>query len=266
MDISIEENEAQRMAALESALDQMARRGELADGGFCEVMRDNLAEPMADLFDAYRKALSDWPEVIAEEEDFSIEVETEEGTVTVADRLGGIRHNTTGERARIVLESSALVDDKGQYRPTMALQHWVRHLAHHLAGGPITTLIISKKGSPTLKPLDPATARELLMHQIQAWSTGMTRPLPFAVNTATTWLKKPGDAPATYEGGYNFKGEVEKDACLRRAYPDYASLTASDEFETLAHQLIEPLVHAMTSDKGKQKKTTSHDTPIEGEA
>jgi exodeoxyribonuclease V gamma subunit len=260
-DLSVEESEARRIAVLEERLDHIARRGELADGGFGAVMRDTLAEPMAKLFDGYRKALADWP-IAIDEEDFSFELMTDEGTVIVAERMGGIRLNAAGERACIVLESSNLLDTKDHYRPSMALKHWVRHLAYHLAGGPITTLILSKKGTPTLHPLDPATAKELLTEQMRAWSTGMTRPLPFAVETATAWLRSPDTAQSTYEGGYNFTGEVQKDACLRRAYPDHAALVASGEFETLARQLIEPLRNAMPVDKAKRGKSAS----AEGEA
>jgi len=260
-DLSVDESEALRIAVLEERLDHIARRGELPDGGFGTVMREILAEPMANLFDGYRKALADWPIVIDEEEDFSFELTTDEGTFTVADRLGGIRQNAAGERACIVVESSALVDGNKQYRPSVALKHWVRHLAYHLAGGSITTLILSKKGTPTLKPLDPSVARELLTQQMRAWSKGMTQPLPYAVETATAWLRKPATAQSIYEGGYNFPGESQKDACLRRAYPDYASLVASGEFETLARQLIQPLLNAMPADKASRKKSA----PTEGE-
>ena len=258
-----EESESRRVAVLREKLDHIARRGELADGGFRAVMRDALVEPMATMFEEYRKALTDWPIVIDDEEDFTFELMTDEGLIIVADRLGGIRQNAQGERARIVLESSNLLGtSKSEYRPSKALTHWVRHLAHHLAGDPITTVIVSKKGGTALKPLDPAMARTLFSHQIKAWSAGMTRPLPFAMETATTWLKTPTKAQTTYEGNDNVTGEVQKDDCLRRAYPDYADLVASGEFETLARQLVEPLLHAMPVDRPSRRNSAS----TEGEA
>ncbi len=258
-----EESESRRVAVLKEKLDHIARRGELADGGFRAVMRDALVEPMATMFEEYRKALTDWPIVIDEEVDFTFELMTDEGAVIVADRLGGIRQNAHGERARIVLESSNLLGtSKSEYRPSKALTHWVRHLAHHLAGDPITTVIVSKKGGTALKPLDPAMARTLFSQQIKAWSAGMTRPLPVAMETATTWLKTPAKAQTTYEGNDNVTGEVQKDDCLRRAYPDYADLVASGEFETLARQLVEPLLHAMPVDRPSRRNSAS----TEGEA
>jgi exodeoxyribonuclease V gamma subunit len=261
-DGSVEDSEAQRIAVLAAQLKHIARRGELADGGFREVMYDTLVEPMTALFDEYRKALSDWPHASDEEEDFTFELMTDEGAVIVADRLGGIRHNAAGERGRIVLDSTNLLDTHKQYRPKTALQHWLRHLAHHLAGGPITTIILSKKGGTTLKPLEPTMAQALLSHQIQAWSTGMTRPLPFAMETATTWLKTPAKAQTTFEGTDNLTGEVQQDASLRRAYPDYAALIASGEFETLARQLVEPLLNAMPVNRANRRNSAS----TEGEA
>jgi exodeoxyribonuclease V gamma subunit len=247
IDASIENSEIQRMAVLEERLNHMVRRGVLADGGFRDVMRDNLAEPMAELFQGYRKALTDWPILISEEDDLNFKLETDNCAVTVAERLGGIRTNDSGERAWIGLESSNLVNSQNQYRPDVALKHWVRHLAHHLAGGPITTLVFSKKGKIRLEPLEPARAKELLDDQLRAWCKGMTRPLPFAVVTVTAWLRREDEARSAYEGGYKHIGEVARDACLRRAYPSYDALVASGEFATLAHQLIKPLRNALSA-------------------
>ena len=244
---SMEDGEAHRLGVLEERLNQMGRRGELAVGGFRDVMRDNLAEPMAELFHAYRTALTEWPNTVEEEDEFTFQITTEGGSVAVADRLGGIRTNDSGERAWIGLESSNLVNSQNQYRPDVALKHWVRHLAHHVAGGPITTLVFSKKGKIRLEPLEPARARELLGDQLRVWCEGMTRPLPFAVVTVTAWLRKEDEARSAYEGGYNYSGEVAMDACLRRAYPSYDALIASGEFATLAHQLIKPLRDALSA-------------------
>ena len=91
------------------------------------------------------------------------------------------------------------------------------------------------------------------------------RPLPIAVDTVTAWLRKPDSARNTYEGGYNLTGEVEKDSCLRRAYPDYDALVAADDFEGLAHRLIEPLLSALPVKKGKKQQTINA-TPAVGEA
>lgn len=265
IDASIEDSEIQRMAVLEERLNHMGRRGELADGGFRDVMRDNLAEPMANLFQAYRTALTEWPNTVEEEEEFTFQITTDGGSATVAERLGGIRANDAGDRAWIGLESSNLVDPQGHRRPSIALKHWVRHLAHHLVGGPITTLVFSKKGEIRLEPLEPARAEELLGDQLHAWHEGMTRPLPIAVDTVTAWLRKPDSARNIYEGGYNLTGEVEKDPCLRRAYPDYDALVAAGDFEHWAHRLIEPLLGALPVKKSKTTQTINP-TPAEGKA
>ena len=266
--ISTQDSEARRVDVLEERINRIVRRGELADGGFRQVMHDNLVEPMAKLFEAYQAALAQWPVVIEEDEAFTFHITTDQGPVTIADRLGGIRSNDAGDRAWIGLESSNLLDTKSQYRPAVALKYWVRHLAHHLAGGPIRTLVFSKKGTITLEPLEPARAEELLGEQLQAWYEGMTRPLPFAVDTATAWLREPEGQKARtmYEGGYKQTGEMERDACLHRAFPNYDALVASEEFMTLAHQLIEPLLGAMPVDTRKTKQSTAGTRPAEGDA
>jgi exodeoxyribonuclease V gamma subunit len=60
-----------------------------------------------------------------------------------------------------------------------------------------------------------------------------------------------------YEGANKKKGEVETNAYLQRAYPDFNALSASGEFADLAETLLRPLQHAMPA-KGK---TT--DKPVE---
>lgn len=266
--LSGEDTETFRLAVLDERLSHIARRGELAAGGFASLMRDQLTDPMANLFASYLAHLARWPLIVDEEEEFTFELITDEGMVSLSDRLGGIRLNESGERALIILESSDLVDSKNHYRPGVAVKHWVNHLAHHLAGGPIHTVILSKKGQVVLQPLDISKAEEFLAQQLRAWSSGMTRPLPLAVDTAAVWLRQSAgqEARTAYEGGFNLTGEVGKDACLRRAYSNYDALIASGEFETLARQLILPLLEAMPSTKGNRGNSAHSPLAADAEA
>jgi exodeoxyribonuclease V gamma subunit len=50
-----------RGEALAAALARIQRRGELAAGAFAGVMIDDLAAPMADMFERYAEALAEWP-------------------------------------------------------------------------------------------------------------------------------------------------------------------------------------------------------------
>jgi exodeoxyribonuclease V gamma subunit len=243
-------------------LDRIRRRGDLAPGAFGEALAEELAAPMDDLFDRYQAALGRWPYAIGEEEAIRFQAEVAGQVPEVADWLGGIRVDEAGERGRVVLETSDLVKDS-HYRGDMLIRHWVAHLAGHLAGGPMTTQVISMMGDVEMKPLALAQAQEHLADILVAWREGMRRPLPLAAKSAFAWLKA-GDASAAlkvYEGGFNQKGEVETDPYLARAYPDFAALTASGEFADLAETLLRPLYEALPADKRKPGKSRPSQAP-----
>ena len=145
-------------AARADRLDRIRRRGDLAPGAFGEALAEELVEPMDDLFARYQAALARWPHAIAEEEPIRFQAEIAGQVLEVADWLGGIRTDEAGQRGRVVLESSDLVKDE-HYRGEELIRHWVAHLAGHLAGEPLTTLIVSKVGDVELKPLALDQAR-----------------------------------------------------------------------------------------------------------
>nr|MBP8285049.1 exodeoxyribonuclease V subunit gamma [Chromatiaceae bacterium] len=183
-------------------------------------------------------------------------------TLELADWLGAIRVDEAGQRGRVVLESSDLVKD-GHYRGDKLIRHWVDHLAGHLGGEPLTTIILSKVGDVTLAPRDPEQARGHLTTLMAAWHSGMCRPLPLAVKTAFEWLKgqKADSARKTYEGGYQQMGEVETDACLARVYPDFATLAARGEFADWAETLLRPLYAALHPPKDQPPPTNPTQPP-----
>lgn len=111
----------------------------------------------------------------------------------LSDWLGGWRRNAAGERGRILLESSGLVR-KGAYRRDRLIPFWIAHLAGHLGGEALTTVIVSKAGTVTLPRLTPPQVRSYWGALLAAWREGMTRPLPLAVKTGFVWLEKGGTA------------------------------------------------------------------------
>jgi len=233
-------------AALEDQLARIARRGDLAPGGFGEALAEELAEPMPALIEAYQMALARWPHTI--EEEALRHVHSVEGqALEIADGLGGVSANDAGERCRVVIESSNLVGKDNRYRHDKLVSHWVGHVARHLADAPLTTLVLNKKGRVELAPVSREQAEAWINEWLEAWSEGMRRPLPLAVRTAFAWLRTgdPDTARHTYEGGAYQTGEVETDACLGRAYPDFTALTASGEFYELAERLLRPLTNAI---------------------
>ena len=174
-------------------------------------------------------------------------------TLAIADWLGGLRTDGSGQLGRVVLETSDIVKNR-QYRGEKMIRHWVAHLAGNLGEEPLTTLVLSKVGEVTLAPLPPDQARLILTTLLIAMAEGLRRPLPLATKTAFALLKQGGDPGAprqAYEGGYNFQGEVATDPYLARVYPDYAALTADGDFARLADTLFRPLLAALPATASK---------------
>jgi exodeoxyribonuclease V gamma subunit len=258
-----EVDEAAAAAARAERMAAIRRRGDVVTGGFGDLTSAALLEPMDALFEAYRAELARWPSVIEHEQEIAFRTADAGQPFELADWLGARRAAGDGSEARLLLSASALVDKGGAYRYAKLLGPWVQHLAANLAGRAVTTVIVSKKGTVELRPLPAGEAEAHLTTLIRAWEDGMRRPLPFAAESALEWLFKSGAARgdaapsekaladaeraacARYEGGPFSQGELDYSASLRRAYPDFAALCASGEFEPLAKRLLAPLIRAV---------------------
>jgi exodeoxyribonuclease V gamma subunit len=242
-----------REEALAARLDAMALRGDLPVGAFGAAVQRELAEPMAGLFDRYAQTRADWPGRLPDEP-VRFEALVDGFAVNLDDWLGDLHRGAGDARARVLLASTGLVDAKTRkYRRDKLLRHWVPHLAGHLGGRPLTTVLVSKVGTVTLPPLDAAQARMHWDALIAAWCEGLRRPLPLAVATGFAWLAKGGRAGAassealdaarkSYEGE---GGERERHPCLARAFPDFDALAADGAFARLADALLRPLAESL---------------------
>lgn len=277
---------AARTAALDAGLAKMALRGDLPVGAFGAAVQRELATPMEDLFGRYAKALADWPLAQADEPLAHV-FEVDGVPLQLDDWLGGLRQNEHGERARVLLESSGLVKDK-RYRRDKLLAYWVPHLAGHLGGRALTTVVVSKAGTVTLPPLAVDVARRHWTDLLAAWVQGLSRPMPLAAGTGFAWLEAGGrvGAPASgraggrvdergelalaaaadaarlrYEGGGDRgqPGERDRNAYLARAFADFDSLSADGDFARLAETLLRPLLDAL-SDPPKAAKAAAEGT------
>jgi len=246
-----------REVALEAGLQRIRRRGELAAGAFADLAEEALAGPMADMFERYAEAHALWPH--PQTRDVAVHhIGRGEATgLALEDWLRGLRSDDEGGRGRVVLETSDAVKD-GKYQRHNLIKHWVAHLAAHLGGGPLTTVVVSKAGSVRFEPLEAGAAEDQLDTLLAAWRDGMCRPLPLAVRTAFAWLDdqtgQRNNAPGTYDGGFNFDGEGPASPYLSRIWPDYASLVASGEFARLADRLLRPLYEATFARKAGARR------------
>jgi exodeoxyribonuclease V gamma subunit len=247
-------------AARAAGLQACARRGDLPAGGAGEIAREELDAPLVALLDREREALARWPHNDTRTRTVRLVLDDGATRVILEDALDDIRRSTEGQAGRIVLESSALKPDKGPFRHDRLVGPWIHHLAAQLAAGPTHTEVLWPEGAIRLLPLAPEEAGAHLRRLLAAWREGMRRPLPLACRTAITWLDDPRTPPAhhvkvrtAYEGQADRRPdtdrapphELERDPGLRRSHPTYARLVASGEFETLARELLGPLVDAV---------------------
>ncbi len=249
--------------ARETCMAAIRRRGDLVTGGFGDHMSDMLLEPMDRIFKEWRAQLERWPVTIERDREIRFEAEGEvEGgggsgsaALVLADWLGHWRADHDGNEVRLLLSTSALVDGS-QYRYAKLVGPWVEHLAANLAGS-VTTVVVSKKGTVEIAPLEAGVAQAQMSALTHLWAHGMTRPLPFALETALKWFfdsqsgPESADAKARvkFEGDSFNLGEVQQSTSLQRAYPTFAALTATGEFADLAKRVLEPLVAAVVKKK-----------------
>jgi exodeoxyribonuclease V gamma subunit len=283
---ALERGDEDLLPAALDRLERMHRSGDLAAGGFGEVIADDLMEPMADLFERFRAELQRWPERLDEQFELRVEGGAGTGALSIEDWIGELRTGPDESRGRVFLDPGTLIKDR-KYRGDRLIAYWVAHLAAQLAAGAVTTVIVSKVGSVEFAPLATGDARAHLLTLLRAWDEGTRRPLPLAVKTAFAWLRKrPGAldfmhardfageagesaeiaaalveardaARVTYEGAGRQQGERETNAYLYRAYPDFSALAATGEFERLAVALLLPLHRAIPASSSKSKSTTT---------
>jgi exodeoxyribonuclease V gamma subunit len=178
--------------------------------------------------------------------------------------LTGLRLNEQGARCRLVLESSGIVKD-GRYRTDKLCGAWVAHLAGHLNGQAMTTVVVSKTGSATLSPLTLPQAEQAWRDLLAAWQEGMRRPLPFVQACSDAWWlsqRKEGvDSPKPWDAArkayehddpeHGARAEREQNPCAARAFPNFEALWAEGEFAHWARTLLGPLRQALPSSKAK---------------
>jgi exodeoxyribonuclease V gamma subunit len=288
----LERGDEDVLPAAMARLERMHRSGDLAAGGFGEVIAGELMEPMADLFERFRAELQRWPDLLDEQFELRVEGGPGMGTLTIEDWVGELRAGPNHTRGRVLLEPGTLIKDR-KYRGDRLIAYWVGHLAAQLAAGAVTTVIVSKVGSVEFTPLAEDVARAHLLTLLRAWDEGTRKPLPLAVRTAFAWLRKrPGAldfadagsragaggehdfsgggealaaqlneareaARLTYDGVGRQAGERQTNAYLSRAYPDFDALAESGEFETLAVALLLPLHRAIPVSASKPKNAPS---------
>lgn len=217
-------------AALGDTLDHLAGGGALPLAPFTEFNRDALTLPLRRPLRAYFQRLATCGGTLPQQE-VSL---TLEGLV-LEDWLTDLLAGADGP-CRLRLVTGGL---KERWRKLCA--PWVVHLLACADGLALTTELMARDGTARLAPLPADRARQHLTELARGWQAGLCRPLPVACDTGFAWLageeqreRKGPDQPersarAVFESGFSLVGEVDRDAALRRAWPDFDALLAARE-------------------------------------
>ncbi len=228
------------------AVNRLQREGRLPLQAFAECAAGPAVVSAGRALKAYADALQFWPHALDE----SIELRSEEpqGGASVADWLRGLLSTGTALHAfaseppyhfaRITLSASRLHSGKS-VRWERMLPAWVEHLAWHIAGRPLVTVVCSESGMAVFAPLDAGLAASYWADLLHWWSLGMQQPLPLAARTGLAMVLEelpPQMIATVYDDPYLGTGDVQRVAELARTFPDFDSLLAArvDGYDTLA--------------------------------
>lgn len=246
-------------AELLGCLARMRGRGTLMSGSLgaaqAQALHAELQGPLA----LHAQACQDWPVVWAEPLRLESRVPDAQALPQrFEDTLSGWRRNDQGDWCRTLLLASHLVDPRGHYRIGPMMPAWLEHVAAHVHGRPLTTVLISPKGSVCFEPLAEPDALTLWHGLWQAWHTGLRLPLPVEVNTASIWLRSGAShdpaSEARARAGQTYADEVARDLYLRRSYPDFERLCGDGGFFHWAEALYGAPASALKSWSGQSKE------------
>lgn len=240
-------------ALLQAAADSLQRSGQWPLAGFGQLLRDQLLPPLAGQLQRWCTQVAGLPP--PQEEPQLLAHAGVEGWLT------GLRHvpGPAGGPLLVLLQVGKLYDDKGKElrRDKLLTQHVLQVLACASAL-PLSLLLVAEDVTLRLPAIEAERAQRQLQGWVAIWREGCDRPLPVALRSALAWLGAGGSEEAgdkarkkaqdAYEDGFNTTGEVSRSASLARQYPDFASLTADEDFWALACELYAGLASLVVED------------------
>ncbi|MFC5460821.1 exodeoxyribonuclease V subunit gamma [Massilia niabensis] len=156
------------------------------------------------------------------------------------------RLRTDGQQTAWLMQvSSKVLDKKGAARGDKLIDAWLRQLAAGAAGAGITGYLVARDAVVTMAPIEREEALGVLAYVAGLWQRNLDAPLPVACRTALAQLAG-RDAREVYDGdGHEVAGEVEREPCLARLWPEFSSLAADGNWPELAEALYGGLAHWM---------------------
>jgi exodeoxyribonuclease V gamma subunit len=226
---SVEETGEVR-AVLSARAERLAREGVLPIGLVGRQWQAQLVDGLVPVRTAWLKLGARFPQAAPK-----LAVRLEFDGLVFEDWIDRLR--TDGQQTAWLMQiSSKVLDKAGSPRGDKLIVPWLRQLAASAAGAEgaaITGYLVARDAVVTMAPLEPAKAFATLANMVALWRRNLDAPLPVACQTALALLAE-GKPRVVYEGEYELRGEVEKEPCLARLWPDFAALASSGEWPGVA--------------------------------
>tara|TARA_R110000822_G_scaffold78578_7_gene188179 strand:- start:13865 stop:17374 length:3510 start_codon:yes stop_codon:yes gene_type:complete len=233
-------------ALLEHGALRLQQRGDLPLAGFAGLASGQLLAPLADQLTRYHQQARLWSQRL----DHPLPIEGRTAALELSSWLADVRCSASQEGLRRLSLLPGQLLGKKSLNWRKLLNDLVVHVCAAASGHAMSTCIISADADVQLLPLDQRQAAAIVHDWLDAWHQGLSRPLPVAPKTALAWLAAEDEDKALvqarqcYDGNDFSRGERQDSAALLRSFADFASLSASGEFEAFASLLYQPLVRA----------------------
>lgn len=244
---------------VEACLGRMRRRGALVSGPLGERAARELRQAIDPPLEDYIRVCAEWPVATADTLRMaSLVADNRGGSATFEDTLTGWRQDGGGAWCRVHLLASSLIDKDGRYRFKPLVPAWLEHVAAHVHGRPLTTRVVSPKGTVTFAPLATDDACETWQALWHAWLQGMCAALPVEIGAANAWLRSGAatgaDSPSWLAAQRSYEQALERDLYLRRSHPDFEHLCCDGKFFHWARMLYGGLSAALPADAKKRSR------------
>ncbi|MDN7126045.1 exodeoxyribonuclease V subunit gamma [Pseudidiomarina sp. 1APR75-33.1] len=241
--------------------ERLQREGRLSGGAGGELQKQSLIQTGQLLWLAVTAECERYPCVLEQE------MVQAGARLRVADTFTGLRKNAAGQRVRLKLSASRLVEKSGQPRYLKLAQTWLEHLLLNTKAA-TTTQLISEEKTLSLTALTPECAQQQLQQILDCAERGLQEPLPVHLELVLEGWKKSlskgaadfisaGDfaflndaAERFYEEGtrHNSTGPLRLRArYMSRFYPAFTDLAEVENQSTLlAEKLYLPLLECLS--------------------
>lgn len=254
-------------ASFDSIISKVRAEGQFPLGSGGDLIQEGFAATLRTILQRESSLKLEWPKILDHPLELSpLPMKTESGIeLRLEDWLFHLRLHVSGEdRYALIERTPSKIFNESKPRLDKLILLWVQHLAAHATGLQLSSYLIGVDGSIELpSPLAKQDALRHLTAIVNAWTVGLSAPLPLAPKTAFSGLS-PSRSPesrvnkmrGTYEGNSKFGGEVDRSPYFRRTYPSFDALMRGRVndlgFEDWAERLYRPLHEAFHSKGGAE--------------